>query len=328
VVYTFSNFLSVIFSGVLRNCSKLIYYSLNGFNMSRPLLITTCTDRKTLAPPRSLQVRHLPGRSIEGRSTEWINRISKVGTAKVPAFHLYAGEHWSLTKDCAPYVSGICVISTGYGLISSESLVSGYGATFTPGQVDSIGNDLQDSQDWWRNINEWEGPMGRRTPISRLAKKSTVLIAASATYLNVIRPELEKIDPSSLIIISGGSAPSVLPDHRIVVSERLLTSLGGSMVSLNIRVAQYLLSEAPKSGLTRRWAEKKILDLDSRSTDRVKYSRTKLTDKQVVTEIRKMLKLDPRITISRAHRALRDSGLACEQTRFRDLFREYVGYQK
>ena len=209
--------------------------------MSRPLLITTCTDRKTLAPPRSLQVRHLPGRSIEGRSTEWINRISKVGTAKVPAFHLYAGEHWSLTKDCAPYVGGICVISTGYGLISSESLVSGYGATFTPGQVDSIGKDLQDSQDWWRYINEWEGPMGRRTPISRLAKKSTVVIAASATYLNVIRPELEKIDPSSLIIISGGSAPSVLPDHRIVVSERLLTSLGGSMVSLNIRVAQYLL---------------------------------------------------------------------------------------
>ena len=318
----------VIWCHVLRNCMKLRYCSLNGSDMPRPLLITTCTDRKTLVPPRTLQARHLPGRTVQIRSTEWIDRISRTGTLKVPAFNLYAGEHWSLAKDCAPHVDGIHVVSTGYGLISSESMVSSYGATFTPGQVDSIGQDLRDSQEWWSYINEWSGPSNRRPTISRLAKKSTILIAASATYLNVIRPELENTDPSSVLIISGGSSPSVLPDHRIVVSERLLTSLGGSMVSLNIRVAQFLLSEAPKSGLNRKWVEKKILELDSRSVDRVKYQRTRLTDKQVVTEIRKMLRFDPSITISRAHRDLRDRGLACEQTRFRDLFREYVGSLK
>ena len=106
-------FLDSYFVWCVEKLQRTALLSFERFRHSRPLLITTCTDRKTLVPPRSLRL--VTCRAVrESRFYRVDQPYLEGGTAKVPAFHLYAGEHWSLTKDCAPYVGGIGGISTGY----------------------------------------------------------------------------------------------------------------------------------------------------------------------------------------------------------------------
>jgi hypothetical protein len=96
------------------------------------------------------------------------------------------------------------------------------------------------------------------------------------------------------------------------------------MQSLNARIARRAIAEAASwypsqltlASLMQSW-------LDS-APPVVSYDRKKLDDDGVRAYIRQGFDQNPRVTHTRLLRALRDSGLACEQARFAALFREIL----
>jgi hypothetical protein len=99
--------------------------------------------------------------------------------------------------------------------------------------------------------------------------------------------------------------------------------MGGARLSLHARVARDVLQHAQ--------AETRFLDapqvreyyerLIQRSAPPKRYERTPMTDDQVREFIVRALHTEA-LSCSAALRKLRDSGLACEQQRFKRLFTE------
>ena len=62
-------------------------------------VIVTCANRKSMPIPSHLQLGEVPGSSAIERARTWIARLADTDSApQVPAFDLYAGEHWSVAR--------------------------------------------------------------------------------------------------------------------------------------------------------------------------------------------------------------------------------------
>ncbi len=96
-------------------------------------------------------------------------------------------------------------------------------------------------------------------------------------------------------------------------------------MSLNLRIAVRWLETLPKGeplvtpAAFARWAEW------SHSVRRADPHGRRMSDEAVLAFVRQAVRSEPRLTHSRALRLLRGSGNACEQSRFRELFRDAAG---
>ena len=110
-------------------------------------VIVTCANRKSLPIPSHLQLGEVSGSSAIERVRTWIARLADTGSApNVPAFDLYAGEHWSVARKFKSHERTgedirLWACSAGYGLIPAEAQIMPYHATLTPGQADSVPGD-------------------------------------------------------------------------------------------------------------------------------------------------------------------------------------------
>src|SRR5262245_57102023 len=122
-------------------------------------IIASCTDRKTLSVPDVLRLRHLQPGAIDVRMHEWATRVACYTGPSRTALHLYAGDHWSVVRSLPELASGqgieasLSVLSAGFGLVSSETQLYPYGATFAYGHPDSVGSNSQDLATWWASLS-------------------------------------------------------------------------------------------------------------------------------------------------------------------------------
>src|SRR4051794_32980217 len=101
----------------------------------RIIFVLSCTQRKRESAPAELQLRSVTTRPEE-RPHTWIKRLAEVHAISAKARETYAGDHWRAA--CEAHRLGLkyssrselWVLSAGYGLISSESLIKAYSATF------------------------------------------------------------------------------------------------------------------------------------------------------------------------------------------------------
>jgi hypothetical protein len=93
-------------------------------------------------------------------------------------------------------------------------------------------------------------------------------------------------------------------------------------MSVNIRALDLLLSQLGPEDLTWPAASHALRQAMTKAPVLPRFSRRPLTDDDVRLFIKRRLTEDRRLTCTRLHRALRDSGSACEQKRFRRLFDE------
>ena len=104
----------------------------------------------------------------------WIDRLRTDRNSQTAASDLYCGEYWSVVRSL-PSAAGefgvtprIWICSAGYGLISPQSRICSYGATFSPYERDSVtrGFDADArriaARKWWRRISRWSGPSGSK----------------------------------------------------------------------------------------------------------------------------------------------------------------------
>lgn len=302
-------------------------------------VVVTCTKSKrgTVAPERRL--RAVPSGPLRQRAKDWIDRLRDQRTALVEVTDLYSGDHWStvrsLRSPCLEIDLWVC--SAGYGLVHLKDHIAPYSATFSRNHPDSVFCNVSDpdAEDvaplWWSAISKWKGPTrGNPRTIEELAvrhPRTPILVVASESYLNAIASDLRDArsrlaDSESLSIISAGTkCLDGLDQHLVPCDARFQTTVGGARRSLNIRLVKKILAEArtpPRASNLKR----KLQNLSKSLPEIQVHDRTPLLDSRICSFIRKELRRDQSQRHTPLLRKLRQSGYACEQSRFKALYRK------
>jgi hypothetical protein len=284
-------------------------------------IVVTCTGRKVLAPSPELHAGDLPDESVSRRAEVWLERLHRTSSPLRALRELYKGEAWqqSLELERRATLAGfkpvLYVASAGLGLRRTDSKAPGYSATFTMGHADSVAANTADAARWWGALCEAHGVL----KLSSLPDVPT-LVVLSAAYAGPLRhdvADLARKNPDVLVV--GGGAP--VPGTKHLTANRALRfALGGSAMSINQRIAGAWIDRLGGRSLTTSDA---FAEWDSwvAQVQRVEsWDRHPMSDDAVTAAIRSMLTTSPSIAWSPALRALRSSGFACEQKRFKNLF--------
>lgn len=304
--------------------------------------MASCTERKRDAIPEELQLRSVTAGSLETRVKRWWERLQRQpALSRYTAGQLYCGEHWTLAQRCVASLNSggrsgsLWAASAGYGLVPDHALLAPYSATFAKGPDSVVGSNdkasrIEQIQLWWNRLATFEGPAPGPRSIRELAKRSPkgpILIVASPDYIRAMRADLlvarnELSSPELLSVISNHDLLSdeALSPHLIPVDERSSTVLGiGTMQGLNARVALRLIEETQDGSLTAPRLQERYERMVRHAEKPVKPNRDRMGDQDVVEFLRSELTRNPRAGWTLLLRALRQSGKACEQNRFREL---------
>lgn len=311
-------------------------------------ILAYCSERKRIPPPTTLQLRNIKvdGSSLRARSWwEEIERITSVNTTKIRALELYSGGYWSVVKklpiaaSLVGFSAQLWVISAGYGLVSANALLQPYAATFTISHPDSVTTtssstlDLTDNlQEWWNALSQYDGPeKGEPRSIKALVNQyphDPILIIASPSYLRAIAKDVTEAishheEPDRFVILSSQCQSwmnKIIQNQLIKVEARLQSQFGGALTEIHARTAEQILRAIPPSDFNLSTVNELMETWLSVAPLRPQLNRSRLSNESVVNFIEEYLKTVPQISCSALLRILRDSGQACEQSRFKNLF--------
>jgi hypothetical protein len=261
------------------------------------------------------------------RVHEWTARLSDPTIPALTARELYAGEQWDVAKRLGDEATGVAVrlwvCSAGYGLIPADAAIRPYSATFSFRHADSVADDRRGALAWWEALTRWSGPTTAPRSLAELAQTDATgrtLVVLSADYVTACYDDLRAATKTgTLSLISAGTKKALGLDASILrVDARLQHVVGGSRQSLNVRVAAHLLATG---ALDHDDMQAYLVRLLRAQPPVPKFDRRSLTDEELRTFIRAGRSRDPSVSRSRLLRGLRDSGMACEQSRFGELFR-------
>lgn len=308
-------------------------------------LVVTCAKKKLRPVREPLQLRSVTRSvSTESRAIQWLERLRKASGEIVSPLTLYGGDHWSVVRELGTKsLFGnndirIWVCSAGYGLIPIESRIHPYSATFSLGHPDSValdqGSDANSTHaTWWKSLSEWEGPNpGSPRTVADLAghfPDDLLLVVMSETYLSAAAADLRAAvqHPAHrpdrfAILCSGVREFGSLSPYLLPSDARLQSKVGGALASLNIRVARHLIDTATPGERSQKKLRALLAAWLDDQPERIRYDRVPMSDEEVRREIRRALKADPGVRPTPLLRRLRDSGRACEHSRFVRLFHE------
>ena len=292
--------------------------------MRKLTIVTTCTERKSLTVEPRLQVRSLPAGSMASRADHWRTRLAEAVDRR-PLTQLYQGEAWTQARILCQSATGagyeplLMVASAGVGLRPAEWQGPAYGATLTSGHEDSVARSRAEARQWWSCL----APDAAKE-LRSAAGMGAVLLVLSDPYASALDEDLRTLSQHGGDIMLVGGHRDVEGLSRVPTDARLRSALGGTLSSVNLRIAESWLrriSDGPLYTDARQrdwdlWAAQMRRD-DPRG-------RTTLTDSQVRNFVLEVRQRDDALSCTRALRQLRDSGYACEQKRFSILFKSVV----
>lgn len=318
--------------------------------MGVPLdIVVTCTDRKSAPVSPDARLRNLPSGPAGVLDAMGWRRLLDAAPRKHAARELYQGEAWAASLDLeavARRVRGdndvrLWVLSAGYGIVSADTALSPYAATFSAASPDFVGRTTRDgdateqAQRWWEALCRTnEHPPGS---LSQLGAQSSgdLLIVLSSAYLKACRPDVIQAvaaNPRALVLAPSAASSLRLQHAAPHFDSRLLTTQQdrtrgirrpisrGTRMSLNVRVAKLLVERFGEGPIDRADARTFLSELTERQPPLRRYEGEVLDDVAVRSFIREALHADPGATKSRLLRAFRDAGNKCEQKRFGRLF--------
>ena len=283
--------------------------------------VSTCTDRKTASP--AIHARDLTATTPRERADEWVAAIEKLPGGR-SARDTYAGEMARVAVAAAERDNlRHLICSAGYGLIDASTRIAGYSATFNAPHADEVtGAPKQPTarRDWWKTLRR---SLSVGAPsLDSLGREGPILLAASPNYLDAMHDELVAgvASGATVIVVTSRRIRGQLADVLVPVTGRISGVLGGSMMSINLRVAARIMDELPEGRLNVENAREVVARLTADAPVAKKFDRRPLSDDEVVDFILRQLGDDRSLSHSRLLRLLRSSGFACEQARFKSLY--------
>lgn len=294
----------------------------------------TCTARKTADALPMAQMRNVHGVRLATRVKDWFDRIGSVQIDRRPAKHLYCGSAWlPVTKLLSDSTLRIWIISAGHGLITTETEISPYAATFTNDHPDSVIPQSETrftTSDWWMACASRGANTNEPRTISEIASKfpkAPLIIALSSEYLKAVEKDLTEARsmlsiPDLLVIISSGAKKAGdLEPNLLPCDSRMEWSVGRGRSALNARILRKIVTEN-RSKLRSSLLRDEILRIQKSLPPANYPDRTQTSDDEVRQFILARIKAGGPASHSRFLREYRSTGRACEQSRFRSLFLE------
>ncbi|MEZ4219002.1 MAG: hypothetical protein R3E88_21230 [Myxococcota bacterium] len=301
-------------------------------------IVVSCTYRKRarsagrgVPEAEWARMRDVDGASADERVRAWKNLLLARAHLRAPASAMYAGDHWTTALELPKlaehqgWQARLHVCSAGYGLITPDEPIAPYSATFSPspdfvGGACASGEKALAAQLWWEQITGGSGIASRCTG-------QRIIVIASAKYLSAIEADVLAAasgNPERLLVISSGAKNSgPLGRFLLPADARLQAQVGGVRQALNARLARDVIAHLDPNEVASferiRVAFKRKL---TRAAAVPHYDRISMDDDDVRQYIAKRLASDGQLSRSRLLRQLRDSGHACEQKRFGNLFNE------
>jgi hypothetical protein len=295
------------------------------------ILITNCAATKRITAGEPVRLRKWTG-SVRQRFHWWRSAIEKQVATKT-ARDCYAGDAWSqaiAAEAVSPTQNQLWVISAGLGLLSADEAISNYSATFVSNDPDTVAPDAVGKSEWWDLLVGWRREskgIGSITDLAVANPKSILIVAVSSSYFSVIKDDLVSarstlVSPDQLMVISAGSRPvTALGNSLLPIDARFENLVGGARSTLNARMLRHIVEEN-KSGIIRVPQITDYLNALATRLGKLRtFDRRSLGDKEVAAFIRKQSGLVPRSSASALLRILRDQGMACEQKRFRRIYK-------
>jgi hypothetical protein len=301
-------------------------------------IVATCSDRKS--QPAAIRLRDAVGRSVPERFASWRSAVREAKGQRTIAEDLYQGGYWTIVRDLPAIATEmgwrpkLWVSSAGYGVVSNTKLLVPYSATFATGHADSVTGSSYDDlamKKWWHCATSGRGALGRSIcSIAESDPRSTILVLASPMYLNAMAKDLAASTAQfrsrgALFIVSSkipASEPG-LEECWVPSRATLQTALGGALVSLHARAARHLLRAVSPGDFVKENLSTMSKELEGEAREPKKRSAgSAMSDADVIAFIRTHLVGNPKASHTGLLRQLRDSGKACEQGRFRRLFKQ------
>jgi hypothetical protein len=205
-------------------------------------------------------------------------------------------------------------------------MIKPYSVTFANGSTDSVWRGSGDGdrqtrlQDWWKALPH-------DASLSELLRSDgTIVIAAGAAYLAPLAADLAAAlqhDRSGerISVLSAGSRGNgaLLP-----VSGQFRAAVGGTDAALNARLLGLLAADAAVHEFRRSAMNRTLARMASRLPMTYRSTGETVTDAQIMREIKAIRRRWPSISRTQALRELRQSGVACEQSRFGSIWHKSI----
>jgi hypothetical protein len=307
-------------------------------------IVASCADRKVLDVPPERRLRSHRARGARSRFDSFVGALSEADGETRAARDLYAGPYWAVVRELPEIAAAagldaqLWVASAGYGLVPADAQLQGYSATFRTGERDSVGTSDDETPvadqlaAWWAALATWQGP-ARGAPRSfpqLVGCGDAIVVLASPRYVqamaNDLRAAARLVGDRLLVVTSLEPSPEDPLAENIVPSlESLIGYVAGSRPALHARVTRHILENVREHPLSARGLRARYQRLARTSKYERIPDRAPMSDDEVRTFIRRELREDPSGTHTGLLRVLRSGGRACEQKRFRSLFREEAG---
>jgi hypothetical protein len=225
------------------------------------------------------------------------------------------------------------VFSAGLGIFDIGTRIPSYAATFTQGSPDSVSEidcsiSAFDANYVWFKMNskKYRDNNGHLN-YKKIFDNAPTIFCLSSSYLQVLSNDLVRFDESTRekIMIVGSKFNGMEGYEHIDTPGKLRLTLGGTLSTVSVRTLSYMLSlvdtDTDPGSLF-----KSMSDLASaikcKSEELPKFNRITMQDSEVLNFISTELSINSTCSASTLLRKLRDSGFACEQSRFKKLFHD------
>lgn len=264
---------------------------------------------------------------------DWGCRIADAAR-NTAARDLYCGRSFREAVTAANRSGArLMVVSAGLGLVTADTMIPSYSLTVAPGAADNILERISgkpNASDWWQALGH-RSAFGISLVESITSSRGPVLMALSAQYLNMVAADLLKVSDKArrrfriFCLSPRSSLPEGLRAYVMPYDARF-DGAGSPVPGTRGDFAQRALVHFVEKVLPAR--ANADLETHAKAVSRILSSlrppevvtRAKASDAEIITLIHRHWKA----VEGRSGRMLRylrdDLGVACEQSRFRELF--------
>lgn len=299
------------------------------------VVVTNCTNRKaSRLPAVTCSALPTPGIALDEVAISWTDQIRK-SIDLASARDLYCGRSMVDARWVEDRLTAeLYVASAGLGLVPGEGLVPNYDATISdPGNwlaqtLDQIGVG---AREWWDALCRARGVAKPVLSVLRGHPGDLKFVTMPASYLRMVEHELLELGESDLrqlrIFTSPAGQSSLrepLKGCALAYDDRLdaIPGFAGTQADFPQRAMRHFVATLMDGESTLDRDRDLVEDALRPLSRRMKPARQRLADAEIKTVLRGAWG-EHRGESSRLLGFLRrTSGIACEQGRFRQLWRE------
>lgn len=304
------------------------------FRHDPPIVITNCTARKRSREQAvsGAEIRHVG--SVRDLARTWV-QLAQGRPAVASAGDLYAGRSFRDASVAAQSCQAdLFIVSAGFGLVSSSSALPNYALTVADGEG-SIASTLAQfdasAADWWVALCAELGSPRALVQAIRRKAGAVALLALPSTYLQMVAPELSDLTARELAQLRVFTSPAGarqleprLADCVLPYDDRLNDVKGhaGTRTDFAQRALRHFVQVLHGHRLPLHEGKTAVLRELARRKPPATKVRVRATDEEICSAIRSFSRSGSHSASTLLRRLRDERRIACEQGRFRDLWRQ------